>query len=324
MSAYEMWCRTKFKLVEEPDSEYLQGVEQTLRPQALPDLLAMFAGELYDRYDEVTREPTQAEVDHLLTNLDLLRAPSTAELDKMRADLVWAVDSCLQGMERMNYTGEHTHFEVLADARVLLAAVLAGKPVPQLERFRCPSLYKVNKSVTVRCQKQLPHGEEHTYDQGSGDHLQWLDKQSLNPPVPYDAPLSEAQIGMADAVAEQATRCGDAQHLEGTSSTVYCFLPVGHTELHTSASGRNWVSEATIREAEAIAEEQNRCDSRWGELHCDKYTGHEAFHTSDEVSWPTAHATCSAQPPEGQPIYCGRSPGHKGMHSSATGGTWPQ
>lgn len=256
MSTYDLW-KASVQLAEDATTEaertHHYAVAGVLRGDAIKDYFRHIAGELYDPSEEVVDSPDNAQVSKFLADLDAIREPAKPVLqDKLS---VAALDA-LKAMEHLNYTGEHTHFEVLADARQVLAAVMLGKPMPQLERFRCPSLLNPSSpdaQAGPRCRQQLPHDGKHQWQGTDGKGVSWADEDSANPPTSYDDRPVFTTGGMIPApepiavvdkigVREDGTgaHCGVLATVD--AKTVACMEPIGSVHhIHRSAGGRLYV-----------------------------------------------------------------------------------
>jgi hypothetical protein len=228
--AYEAWQETKRRLADEPDSTYLQRVEESLRPSALEAYLERFIGEhaAWDDQEEASYGlVTSGSVQAFLEGLDELRQP-TVRPDEVRAEVARQVDDVLGRMKRLNWTGAHDLYgDALDDARVIVRHVLSGKTGwPVLERFRCPSLFG-KKGNPVRCELQLPHGDSHRYQEAG-----WTDEESTNPPVPYDSDAEE----LSGHPVRKADRLKCAASLTTNEATLRCDEPAGHTGDHIDES----------------------------------------------------------------------------------------
>lgn len=190
--AYQAWRRTKELLAGDHSEEtelsaetigFLDMAEEALRPAALLAFLGSFRG--LDTYEEPLEcTPDQAEA--FLAELDDLRQP-TYRPDETRAEMQRQVSEALTAMRKLPWTGDHLYGDALDDASLVLWAVLAGKKMPVLERFRCPSLYQAKKApLPIRCELQLPHEGKHSV----ANVGEWTDEQSVNPPKNYDEPPS--------------------------------------------------------------------------------------------------------------------------------------
>lgn len=234
MNTYDLW-KVSVQLAEEATSEvertHHYAVAGVLRGDAVKDYFSHIAAALVE-YPEGIDTPDDSQVMEFFRDLDALRTPPKPELDKLtdRA-LIKGLDA-LKAMESLNYTGDHTHFEVLADARQVLAAVMTGKPtIPKLERFRCPSTYvrHAGGTETVRCMFQLPHEGNHR-EGGDGTaataRTSWADEAAVNPPKSYDGPSSE---------------CSATGTLGDSPRVAICVRDEGHTGAHCAADGREWV-----------------------------------------------------------------------------------
>lgn len=270
-NAYEAWKQLQARKAGRPDptlesEAFLALMEENLQPAALKDFLESHAG-LDGNEDPITY--SDEEIREFLRDLDELRKLSTHELDVLRNKLLVEVYEALRRMKRLNYTGDHTHFEVLEDAWVVLQAVLVGKPMPKLERFRCPSKYSVGARL-FQCDHQLPHGGNHLSthpSNGMGAQVSWDDEQSVNPPVPYVDP----HPGPAPALRQcEAERVGDR-----------CEMPIGHEGDHSTRDGNvTWT-----------AGEVGTCgQTRDGLGKCLKLPNHFGEHQSFIGCWSTDQA----------------------------------
>lgn len=179
--AYQAWRETREHLKQEPDSTFLQRVEESLRPAALLAFLGSFRG--MNSFEEpMGCEPDEAEL--FLAELDDLRQPPYRP-DETQAEMQRQVSEALIAMRKLPWTGDHLYGDALDDASLVLWAVLGGKKMPVLERFQCPSLYQAKKApLPVRCERQLPHEGKHAV----ANVGEWTDEQSANPPKSYDEP----------------------------------------------------------------------------------------------------------------------------------------
>lgn len=84
-TAYEAWRETKEHLKQEPDSTFLQKVEESLRPAALTDLLETFVRNNQDMYDDAVTVDAETQ-GAFLTRLDELRQPRYRE-DETRSEM---------------------------------------------------------------------------------------------------------------------------------------------------------------------------------------------------------------------------------------------
>ena len=192
MNTYDLW-KASVQLAEDATTEaeraHHYAVAEVLRGDAIKDYFRGIVGELYDPSEEVVDTPNDEQVMEFFTSLDKLRTPPKSEMDKLTDQALTKALDALKAMEHLNYTGEHTHFEVLADARQVLAAVMLGKAMPQLERFRCPSKYARHNGEIVQCMFQLPHEGNHQEGDLSSAGIprtSWSDEASVNPPKSYD------------------------------------------------------------------------------------------------------------------------------------------
>jgi hypothetical protein len=196
--AYDTWREAKKRLGEagaSGESAFLHTVEEHLRPAALTDFLERFVRENQDMYDDAVAISAEDET-RFLTELDELRQPTYRE-DETRAEMQIQVSKVLTDMRQLNWTGDHTYGDALDDASLMLRAVLAGRPAPRLERFRCPSQYHdVIAHKLYRCKLQLPHDGNHSWaDENSRGELvgpiRWTDIESVNPPKSYNEPAPD-------------------------------------------------------------------------------------------------------------------------------------
>src|SRR5690348_2198261 len=117
---YEAWRETRAHLKHEPDSTFLQTVEESLRPAALLDFLSSFRG--LDTYEEpLNCTPEQAE--EFLAKLDEIRQPQYRE-DETRAEVQRKVSEVLVKMRQLPWTGEHTYGDALNDVSLVLRYVI--------------------------------------------------------------------------------------------------------------------------------------------------------------------------------------------------------
>ena len=290
-TAYEAWRETKEHLKQEPDSTFLQRVEESLRPAALLDFLASFRG--LNTYEEpLNCDPDEAE--EFLVKLDELRAPTAAQWNAQIEGMRVLVRRTLQDMRRLNWTGEHTYGDALDDAQQVLVHVLAGNNSwPALERFRCPSIFQNSVSGPYRCVKQLPHESEHSANTAYGTKT-WTDEQSVNPPKDNDAP---AEI------------CG--QRFCSGEYEETCTLSEGHDLPHigtkiTWTSANSWNPIITDQQLDKIAD--------------------EVFGNPDPINRPqSSRCTSSIEysaADKGLTLYCKFNAGHDGAHQAPTGEAW--
>lgn len=229
-NAYDAWKAAKIGTeldilpgINEGIHAALTLAEAALREpakKALVDgLLASYAAHVrgdVDEHDDGYRE--EDFTDRIVAALAEFNDPTppTPVMDKVPT----AALDALKTMESLNYTGEHTHFEVLADARQVLAAVMMGKAMPKLERFRCPSLRTIDRAVgQLRCVLQLPHPGPHTHE----DYT-WDDAHSDNPPKSYNT-------------------CDDKHTFKRgvlAGKTYTCAREAGHTGQHESKGRSKW------------------------------------------------------------------------------------
>jgi hypothetical protein len=325
---YDGWREAKKRLESEPDDTFLQNLVDNLRGLALQEYVEQFAYVNGYEYPEQTSHITEQTVTDFLVGLDELR-----EGAKGRPELR-AVLSALTEMERLNYTGDHTHFEVLADARVVLGEVLHGRPFPKLERFRCPSLHEGARGTVFRCVFQLPHGNEHEGHGADSGVVRWADEQSVNPPVPYVDGVQAKPY--ADKI-DSPDRCTSAHTFDRgplKGSTYQCSLLIGHPGKHESAGGSKWmVSDSTIAEAEEMHEPVRRC-SEWLDAagqrgHCEHNEGHNGPH--DATGYGQWVSDCGAEhvltETDGgaETVHCSMYRGHAGpSHFDVrSGSSWP-
>lgn len=226
--SYYLW-KTSLQLAEDATTEgertHHYAVAEALKADAIKDYFARIAGCLAEYPDEVNT-PDNEQVSEFFRDLDALRAPSTPEQDRLHDRALTKGLDALKAMELLNYTGDHTHFEVLADARRVLASVMLGNPMPQLARFRCPSVYENG----LRCQLQLPHDSNHLHQSADGKGVSWTDEASDNPPKSYDVPMD---------------MCGATGTLGGSRNglprVAVCVRVDGHRGSHCDAGGWEWV-----------------------------------------------------------------------------------
>jgi hypothetical protein len=243
VSTYDLW-KASVQLAEdatsEAEREHHHAVAGALKAGAIKDYFGHIAGELYDPTEEIVDTPDDKQVSEFFRDLDALRAPARPELDKLTDQALTKALDALKAMESLNYTGEHTHFEVLADVRQVLAAVMLGKPMPQLERFRCPSQKQVNKHVKVQCQLQLPHEEHHCYVRGDGTRVAWNDVESANPPKSYDEPAAAVGLKQDGFRINRKEKCGATGNF-GDGAAAICERYEGHQDVHCAVDGREWI-----------------------------------------------------------------------------------
>lgn len=192
MGAYETWLEAKKRLdatKHEDEREWLGQTVRHLQPAALEDYLEEFVRSNMDMYEDAVALDDDG-VRTFLAVLDEIRGtPAKGEVEKTRSAMRSLADDALAKLSRLNYTGAHTHFEVIEDAQLVLNEVLHGRAFPVLERFRCPSVYQGGDlTVPVRCINQLPHEDPHLWRDAHGVAETWRDEQSVNPPKPYDDP----------------------------------------------------------------------------------------------------------------------------------------
>lgn len=222
--SYEAWTECKRRLAKEPDSVFLQRVESSLRQDALEDYLESFRG-LDGSEEPLTVDEHEAVM--FLAGLDELRAPSDAELRTARELALRDAAARIKDLLKLNWTGDHLYSDAVEDALTMLTSVAEGKPVPKLERFRCPSK-ALDRGAVVRCEYQLPHEGPHKV---TDPLLKWTDVESMNPPVPYDSDAEELSghpVRKVDRLS--APICGAFRQTAGL--TLRCDLPAGHTGDH--------------------------------------------------------------------------------------------
>jgi hypothetical protein len=247
--SYEAWKECKRRLADEPDSTFLQRVESSLRQAALEDYLESFRG-LDGSEEQLTVDEHEAAV--FLSGLDELRAPSDAELRAARAVALSEAQVRIRSLLELNWTGDHLYSDAVQDAVTMLASVAEGKPVPKLERFRCPSVYVLPViNVRTRCALQLPHDKEHiAYAVEGMGSITWTDEQSANPPKSYDGPDETCPHGWCSLPAghsephaqeplpPSAARCPD--WLEAGSRRTRCEHELGHAGFHHAVGHGRW------------------------------------------------------------------------------------
>lgn len=303
--AYDDWRETRLRLKAEPDSVYLMRVENSLRPAALTAWLERFAEDAVIQDDDGDRESNIALVSaekqsKFLAVLDDLRQPAYRP-DETRAGMQRQVSEALTAMRKLPWTGDHLYGDALDDASLVLRAVLAGKKMPVLERFRCPSLYQAKKApLPIRCERQLPHEGKHSV----ANVGEWTDEQSVNPPKNYDEPPKSSRCG---ASVEYSTA--------GESSTQYCKRPIGHDGNHMSPSGVSWT--AGVRIQTSNPDPVNRPPV--------ELTDEQLDDLATEVF---GDGECCVQNPKdvGHPreisAHCVRAKAHGGLHRDADGIRW--
>lgn len=266
--AYDDWQEARKRLSSNPSDAFLTNVEQTLRPLAIHDLCERLVGAGWHCDDEAIALD-DSQVASFLSELDQLRGmPVVGEVEREASKMRVAVDSALAGMARLNYTGDHTHFEVLDDARQVLNEVLHGRPFPKLERFRCPSIYETSVAGPYQCTLQLPHECSHTAETAYGPKT-WTDKESKNPPVPYEDPSTDP--------------CPCTFYRSGVPR-VSCMLPAGHGPDHRAEDGTTWVNDyQPDRDAEELDGHPVRRCSEWFDAaaqrgRCEHNEGHSGPH----------------------------------------------
>lgn len=252
--AYDDWRETKLRLKAEPDSVYLMRVENSLRPAALTAWLERFAEDAVIQDDDDDRQSSIALVSaekqgKFLAVLDELRQP-TYRPDETRAAMQRQVSEALTAMRKLPWTGDHLYGDALDDASLVLRAVLAGKPTPQLERFRCPSQYRINGDQLLNpvcCTLQLPHASQHLYSDAAGNSWSWTDEQSINPPKSYDEPEDRPPVELTgeqldDLAAEVFGdgECGAVNPNPVRHGKSICVRAKQHGGLHRDADGIRW------------------------------------------------------------------------------------
>lgn len=246
-TAYDAWMAAKAALAGREIAEGLRSaLELSVAALREPAKLAVVEGwlskhkahleDLIDEHDDGYRMEDIAPA--IVRALEEFEDSGPALIDQ-RKELAERVDNALRAMKHLNYTGEHTHFEVLDDVRTVLAEVVQGRAIPELERFRCPSLREVKRDVAadtsagqLQCTQQLPHPGPHC----SGSYS-WDDEHSINPPKSYDEP----EIALVDkiGVREDGTgaHCGVLATVDG--KTVACMEPIDSDHsVHRSVGGR--------------------------------------------------------------------------------------
>lgn len=198
------------------------ALREPAKRQRVSDLLRSYAAHVRGDIDE--DDDGYREEDFAGLVADALSEFEQAAPASAPDGLPTRVLDALKAMEHLNYTGEHTHFEVLTDARQVLAEVMRGRAIPKLERFRCPSLYENG----VRCQLQLPHEDKHRNQDTSGKGVSWSDREAANPPKSYDEPGP----------------CGDKHTFRRgmlAGKTYTCNREAGHGGQHESKGRSKWV-----------------------------------------------------------------------------------
>jgi hypothetical protein len=261
--AYAAWRETKAHLdasikANDPDdvTAYYVRTEEALRPAALLGFLRSFRGLGNDEEPLGCDEWVAKE---FLRDLDELRAPTSVELSDMKAELMAACLKATSKMLRLNWTGDHTYADAIADVRTVLDKVFRGEPFPVLERFRCPSVCKDIGFGQTRCVLQLPHEVEH---KGAIGHT-WTDEQSINPPKSYDErpafmpteqqldKLADEVFGNPDPINRPKAEDTDGEDTDGEcgerrpgppigQERATCVRPKQHDGLHRDAAGMRW------------------------------------------------------------------------------------
>lgn len=281
-NAYDAWKAAK----EGTELDVLPGINEgihealTLAEAALrePAKLAVvekwldtYAAHLEDRIDRhddgLDLRDIGPELLAALEEFDepFIRVDGAAVLDNVRTE---ALDA-LKAMESLNYTGDHTHFEVLADARQVLAAVMLRRPMPQLERFRCPSKYRRSSGEIVQCVLQLPHEGNHNEgkpDSAGVNRTSWSDEASLIPPKSYDEPVTAAHADRCRSIdpasgvlqcqyiphlgthrnehvtwSSPVQTCGATGTLGDSPRVAICVRADEHKDVHCDVAGREWI-----------------------------------------------------------------------------------
>lgn len=251
-NAYDAWKAAKAALAGREIAEGLRSaLELSVAALREPAKIARVS-ELLRAYDAVQEAGPYDPADTVWAQRDSAAAEIAAALAEFESDapiltdqrqeIADHVDNALRAMKHLNYTGEHTHFEVLDDVRTVLAEVLQGRAIPLLERFRCPSIAHLQGVGQKRCSLQLPHDGLHravTHDTAAGTPVwkSWTDEESDNPPKSYDEP--EPALVDKIGVREDGTgaHCGVLATVDG--KTVACMEPVfSEHSVHRSAGGR--------------------------------------------------------------------------------------
>lgn len=232
--AYNAWKAAHLALDGELGEDLKGALElaaDALREPAkrarVSDLLRSYAAHVRGDVDE--DDDGYREEDFVGLVADALSEFEQAAPASVPDGLPTRVLDALKAMEHLNYTGDHTHFEVLTDARQVLAEVMRGKAIPQLERFRCPSMRTVSRDIAndssagqLRCTQQLPHPGPHV----NGPYS-WDDAHSDNPPKSYDEPEP----------------CGDKHTFRRgmlAGKTYTCVREAEHEGLHQSKGKSTW------------------------------------------------------------------------------------
>jgi hypothetical protein len=239
-NAYNAWKAAHLALDGELGEDLKGALElaadalrEPAKRQRVSDLLRSYAAHVrgdIDEHDDGYREEDFAGL--VADTLSEFEQAAPAAPASAPDGLPTKALDAFKAMESLNYTGEHTHFEVLADARQVLAAVMLGKAIPRLERFRCPSIAHLAGIGQTRCSLQLPHdgdhrAQTHTTDTGGvGVWKSWTDEESDNPPKSYDPP---------------SDTCGSTRTLSGSSRVAVCARKDKHKGVHCDAAGREWI-----------------------------------------------------------------------------------
>jgi len=193
-----------------------------VRPAVLLDFLTKFAADHRTTCDDEWPEIDQETADRFLAGLDALRAPAYPSQDMLRRAVTGGrmllrdeLSERVDALSKLPWSGDLTYGQALADVRSALHAAAEGKPTPTPDWQRCTSEYLTVRDVKVRCQKALPHGDEHEYAQGNGEVVLWPDERSVNPP--------------------QCTEWKNAKDMRGR-----CNQPAGHEGDHTSKGFKDW------------------------------------------------------------------------------------
>lgn len=291
--AYQAWRETREHLKQEPDSTFLQRVEESLRPAALLAFLGSFRG--MDTYEEpLGCEPDEAEA--FLAKLDELRQP-TYRPDETRAEMQRQVSEALTAMRKLPWTGDHLYGDALDDASLVLRAVLAGKKMPVLDRFRCPSEYgsKARQNERVRCELQLPHESKHqARNTAGGEGYMWTDEQSVNPPKNYDEPEV----------------CGNRLRSD------VCVLPKDHDGRHSTAGDAplSWPNSIGVFSPFNNPDPINRPPI--------ELTGEQLDDLAAEVFGDGECGAVNPNPVRHGKSICVRAKAHGGLHRDADGIRW--
>lgn len=258
MGAYETWLEAKKRLdatKHEDEREWLGQTVRHLQPAALEDYLEEFVRSNMDMYEDAVALDDDG-VRTFLAVLDEIRGtPAKGEVEKTRSAMRSLADDALAKLSRLNYTGAHTHFEVIEDAQLVLNEVLHGRAFPVLERFRCPSVYQGGDlTVPVRCINQLPHEDPHLWRDAHGVAETWRDEQSVNPPKPYDEPANLGPLKVdldAEELSGHPVRSDDGQcgtaYTGGPPADVQrvCVRAKRHAGLHRDETGARWPQEGS-------------------------------------------------------------------------------